>query len=106
MYLSMYDTCADQSYNGRMINTDKQAYYIIRVEGHLDTLWNGWFGDMRISHLDEPQCVTVLSGHIANQTELHNVLSKIRDLGLPLIAIDRILQGEIETHAQPAHTQE
>lgn len=100
----MHDVGAVKPYNYIMINIEQQDYYIIRVEGHLDIPWNGWFGEMRISHLENP-CVTVLSGYVANQAELHAVLAKIRDLCLTLIAVDRILKAEPETREQAAPMQ-
>jgi hypothetical protein len=56
----------------------------IRVKGHLDDHWSGWFGGLTITK--EANGEAVLAGPLADQAALHGVLIKIRDLGLPLIA--------------------
>lgn len=62
--------------------------YHIRLQGHLHQRWSEWFADMRIV-LDETG-ETVLIGPISDQAVLYGLLRKIRDLGLPLIALMRI----------------
>ena len=63
-------------------------YYSIKVKGHLDRTWSEWFDGMTITHLDCGE--TVLSGHIPDQAALHGLIVKVRDLGLPLIAVDPV----------------
>jgi hypothetical protein len=66
--------------------------YEIRVEGYLGDSWSPWVGGMAIHHL---QCGdTVLCGPLRDESALHGVLMKIRDLGLPLIAVKRLEQPE------------
>ena len=62
--------------------------YEIRVEGHLGSSWSDWFEGMSIQH--EECGETVLCGPIVDQAALHGVLMRIRDLGLPLIAVKRL----------------
>ena len=62
--------------------------YEIRVEGHLDEHWSVWLGGLSICL--ESQGNTVLSGAIRDQAALHGILLKIRDLGLPLISLNRL----------------
>ena len=59
--------------------------YEIRVKGHLDAHWTAWFAGLEITNLENGEAV--LSGEIVNQAALHGVLAKVRDLGLPLIAV-------------------
>jgi hypothetical protein len=73
-----------------MMDTPKT--YEIRVEGHLGTSWSDWFEGMSIHHEENGE--TVLSGPIVDQAALHGVLMKIRDLGLPLVAVTRQRQTE------------
>ena len=57
----------------------------ILVHGHLDDGWSSWFDGLALTRSDGGD--TVLAGDIADQAALHGVLSKVRDLGLPLIAV-------------------
>ena len=61
---------------------------MIRVRGHLNEQWSGWFQGMRIRL--ENDGTTVLSGYLEDQAALFGVLKKIRDLGLPLLSIEQI----------------
>ena len=64
------------------------AVYEIRVEGHLDGHWSEWFDGLAIANVEEGDAV--LSGEIVDQSALHGVLAKVRDLGLPLTAVSRV----------------
>ncbi|TCC04334.1 hypothetical protein [Kribbella soli] len=59
--------------------------YEVRVAGRIDPSWSGWFADFTLT--PEPDDTTTLRGTIADQSELHGVLARIRDLGLPLISV-------------------
>ena len=61
--------------------------YEIRVKGHLDPRWADWFDGLTLTQ--ESDGTTVLSGSVVDQAALHGLLGKVRDLGLPLIAIIR-----------------
>ncbi len=63
-------------------------WYEIRVRGHLNGRWSGWFDGLEIA--DGPDGEAVLTGPIADQAALHGLLAKIRDLGLPLVAVNRL----------------
>jgi hypothetical protein len=66
--------------------------YRIRLKGHLASHWSQWFEGMTISN--EPNGETLLCGPLADQAALHGVLIKIRDLGLPLLAITTVAIDE------------
>ena len=63
-------------------------YYNIRVRGHLDHSWTDWFEGLVISN--ESNGDAVLAGSIADQAALHGLLAKVRDLGLPLLAVVQV----------------
>jgi hypothetical protein len=64
--------------------------YQISVQGHLDAGWAKWFDGLEISH--QADGTSLLRGQIDDQSALHGVLAKIRDLGLTLVAVQRIDQ--------------
>ena len=63
------------------------APYEIRVAGHLSENWATRFEGLSMRH--EPEGDTVLSGSL-DQSALHGVLVRIRDLGLNLISVNRV----------------
>ncbi len=70
------------------VEPDEPTVYHIRVQGHLDARWEQWLNHMTIA----PQASgdSLLTGPIVDQAALHGVLTKLRDLGVPLISIERI----------------
>jgi hypothetical protein len=74
-----------------MIDIDESDCYEIRVRGQLEASWSDWFEGLELH--PEPSGEMVLRGRLRDQAELHSVLLKIRDLGLPLIGLERI-KGE------------
>lgn len=68
--------------------------YQIRVKGHLDRQWTDWFEGLSITH--EANGETLITGPVADQAALHGLLKKVRDLGIPLISINRVTTGQFE----------
>ena len=62
--------------------------YEIKVQGHLDTKWAEWFYGLTITH--ERDGGTTLCGPLPDQTVLHSVLERIRDMNLQLISVEQI----------------
>ena len=62
--------------------------YEIRLKGYLDARWTDWFEGLTITRADNGE--TVLRGPVVDQAALHGVLRKVRDLGLPLIAVNQV----------------
>ena len=69
--------------------------YEIRLKGRLDARWATWFDGLSLSHKSDG--TTVLSGPVIDQAALHGLLSKVRDLGLPLISVTQIDAVEVST---------
>ena len=63
-------------------------WYEIRVRGHLDQYWSEWFDGLTITYDVDDN--TVLCGPLTDEAALHGVLIKVRDLTLPLLAVNRI----------------
>lgn len=66
--------------------------YRIRLKGHLDSQWIAWFEGVTITQADNGE--TVLTGPISDQAALYGLLRKVRDLGLPLIAVHQVEVGQ------------
>ncbi len=62
--------------------------YQIRIKGHLDAQWTDWFEGMTITL--EGNGDTLLTGPVIDQAALYGLLKKIRDLGMPLVAVNRV----------------
>ena len=65
--------------------------YELRVQGHLDDRWSDWLGSLAVRRQDDG--TTVLTGPIVDQAGLHGVITRIRDLGLPLLSVQRTGSG-------------
>ena len=62
--------------------------YEIRLKGHLEARWTAWFDGLSLTQ--ESDGTTVIRGSVIDQAALHGLLSKVRDLGLPLIAVTQV----------------
>lgn len=62
--------------------------YQIRIEGHLGPQWSDWFGGLSVTLEDDGD--TLLTGSVTDQAELHGLLKRVRDLGMPLISVNRV----------------
>jgi hypothetical protein len=68
--------------------------YEIRIKEMISDRWLEWFGEFTITRT--PAGETLLAGPIADQSALHGLLAKIRDLHLTLLSVNRIEPGEEE----------
>jgi hypothetical protein len=59
--------------------------YQIRVKGHLGPQWTDWFEGLTITLEDNGE--TLLTGPVEDQSALHGLLRKVRDVGLPLLSV-------------------
>jgi hypothetical protein len=65
--------------------------YEIRLEGLLDESWRDWFDGLSVTTTTTE---TILAGPVPDQAALFGLLAKIRDLGLPLLAVNRLPAGQ------------
>lgn len=63
--------------------------YQIRIKGYLDHQWADWFENATISL--EENGDTLLTCPVVDQAALHGLLKKVRDLGIPLLSVNRIM---------------
>jgi hypothetical protein len=61
--------------------------YEIRVKGRLDSRWAARFDGLSLR--DEIDGTTTIHGPVRDQAALHGVLTRVRDLGLPLVSVRR-----------------
>jgi hypothetical protein len=61
--------------------------YEIRVEGVLEPCWSEWLEGMAITALENGE--TVLRGAVADQSALHGLLNRIRDMNLKLLYVEK-----------------
>jgi hypothetical protein len=70
------------------VTSDEGAHYRIRVRGTVPPSWSAWFRDFTI--IPEANGDTTLTGPVTDQAALHGLISRIRDLGITLIAVERV----------------
>lgn len=75
-------------------DADQPVVYQIRIQGHLRPEWADWFGGLTVTLGEGGE--TLLTGPVMDQSALHGLLKKVRDLGLPLISVIRAESGEAD----------
>ena len=68
--------------------------YQIRIQGHLGRQWTDWFGGLTITLEDNGD--TLLTGPVVDQAALHGLLKKVRDVGMPLVSVNRGKPGQAD----------
>ena len=74
--------------------------YEIRLGGHLEARWAAWFDGVTLAATDDGS--TALTGAL-DQAALHGLLRKVRDLGLPLLAVTQLDPSPPRTSTSPLH---
>jgi hypothetical protein len=67
---------------------DRPRSYAIRVQGRLDPRWAAWFDGLSLTH--DGDGTTTIHGPLPDQAALHGVLQRVRDVGLPLLAVVQV----------------
>ena len=73
------------------LTPDQPVVFQIRLQGHLGSQWTDWFGGLRITLEDNGD--TLLTGPVIDQAALYGLLKKVRDLGMPLVSVNRVAAG-------------
>lgn len=74
---------------------DQPMVYQIRIKGHLSHRWTDWFEGLTITLEEDGD--TLLTGTVIDQAALHGLLKKVRDLGMPLLSVNRIKPSQSDT---------
>lgn len=75
-------------------SSGEPAVYQIRVRGHLAKEWADWFEGMTITLEEDGN--TLLTGAVIDQSALHGLLKRIRDVGMPLVSV-------VQVHTDESH---
>ena len=73
----------------------RPARYRFEVGGRLDKHWSDWFDG---SILTSRQGKTVIISALIDQSGLHGLIARLRDLGLPIISLHRLEPGDDNVH--------
>lgn len=68
--------------------------YEIHVEDRIEPTRFEWFDGM---HIENTPDGTTIAGEVADQSALHGVLDRVRDLGLTVVSVTRVDPHQQET---------
>ena len=81
------------------MDSSQPTSYQIRIKGHLGRQWTDWFEGLTITPEDNGD--TLLTGVVFDQAALHGLLRQVRDLGMPLLSVNRVKPGPADAAEQP-----
>jgi hypothetical protein len=70
------------------VSVVKQNMYEVRVRGHLDGRWVRTFEGITVTHTRSGE--TVLLYPVTDQAALYGLIIRLRDLGVPLVAVNQL----------------
>ena len=79
--------CHSTNHNHTQAPPPGLSYYEIRLKGLIDPDWD-WLENMVVIYLEPGE--TLIRGLIVDQAALHGMLSRIRDLNLTLLSVNRL----------------
>lgn len=80
------------------LQRSQSAKYRIKIQGRQRMGWSDWLDDLEI-YTDQDadgHTFTTLTGVVKDQTGLHGLLNRIRDLSIPLIAVQLVQTISLE----------
>ncbi len=75
--------------------SNQMVVYQIRLKGHLGGEWTDWFEGLTITLEEDGD--TLLTVPVIDQSALHGLLKKVRDLGLPLVSVCPVEPSSTQT---------
>ena len=72
----------------RSTSVSDSSVYCLQVCGHLTRRWSDWFDGLTVT--PQPDGTTILVGLVADQPALYGLISRLRDLGLTLLSVQRL----------------
>jgi hypothetical protein len=72
------------------------VFYEIKIQGRLDPQRSKWFEGMTLTYIEKGEgglACTLISGPVIDQSALHGLLTKIRNLNLTLISVQSFVPG-------------
>ncbi|MBC8445621.1 MAG: hypothetical protein H8D74_00330 [Chloroflexi bacterium] len=75
--------------------------YQIRIKGHLGHQWTDWFEGLTITLEENGE--TLLTGPVVDDAALHGLLKKVRDLGMPLLSVNRVEPDQEDVSDNETH---
>ena len=78
-----------------IIDPIQTIVYQIRLKGHLSHKWTEWFEGLTITLEEDGN--TLLTGPVVDQSALFGLLKKVRDLGMPLVSVNRVKPSQRDT---------
>jgi hypothetical protein len=79
--------------------SERSEHYEIRVQGLLDSRWAARFEGMTLH--TRADGTTLIAGPVVDQAALHGLLRTLRDIGLPLLAVNRVAPDADTTPLTP-----
>ena len=78
------------------LTLDQPAPYRLRLQGRVTAAWHDWLKEPIVSFVGSQ---TVVTGTVRDQAGLFGLISFVRDLGVPLVAVE-FIQEKGEDHGQ------
>jgi hypothetical protein len=80
------------------------THYAIHIKERIPSRWSMWFEGLAIADLEDGG--SILSGPVTDQSALHGLLAKVRDLNLTLISVVRTEPPPTKTDPRDHELQE
>ena len=76
----------------------QSAKYQIKIQGRQTEGWADWMNQLEIvtERISDDITITTLTGMVKDQSGLHGLLNRIRDLTIPLISVQFIDPIQVE----------